>query len=35
MDIVANCMNFVGVADVGKEVPKACSTRKIMLEATA
>jgi len=35
MDLVADCMNFVEVADVGNDRHKACSTRKIMLEATA
>ncbi len=30
MDLVADCMNFAEVANVGNDRPKACSTRKIM-----
>ena len=35
MLLVADCMNFVEVADVGNDHLQTCSTRKIILEGTA
>ena len=34
MDLVAGCMNFPKVIDVGNDRLQTCSTWKIILEAT-